>query len=116
MADYAKLKLSASVNGKMIKVTQSGTPGTVIHTALAGTDGYDEIWLWAINTDTTDRKLTIEWGGVTSPDDLIEYTVPAEDGLKIIVPGLVLNNSAVIRAFAATADVIMISGFVNRIA
>jgi hypothetical protein len=38
-----------------------------------------------VNSDTTDRKLTIEWGGVDSPDDLIEFTVPAESGLYLIV-------------------------------
>jgi hypothetical protein len=63
--------------------------------------------------------LTIEWGGVASPDDLIEYTVKAENGLYLIIPGLILKGNAtalVVRAFAATANVISISGYVNVIA
>jgi hypothetical protein len=74
--------------------------------------------LYAVNTDSTDRKLTIEWGGVASPDDLIEYTVKAENGLYLIAAGLLIKGNAtplVVRAFAATANVISIHGYVNRI-
>ncbi|MCH7910401.1 MAG: hypothetical protein IIB38_12380 [Candidatus Hydrogenedentes bacterium] len=58
---------------------------------------------------------TIEFGGVTSPDDIIEKTIPAESGAKLIVPSYPLTNSLVVRAFAAVADVITINGQVNRI-
>lgn len=117
MADVAKRKLSGSTNGRLIKVAATATAGTTIHTAVSGTtDGtYDEIWLYAVNSDASDRKLTIEWGGVTAPDDLIELTVRAESGLVLVVPGLVLQNGTIVRAFAATANVVMIGGFVNKI-
>ena len=68
MATYSKQLLSGSTNGKAIKVSATATPGTTIHTAVSGTSSLDEVWLWAQNTDTTDRKLTVEWGGTTSPD------------------------------------------------
>jgi hypothetical protein len=97
----------------MIKVVQTATAGDTIHTAHA--TALDEIWLWAVNSDTTDRKLTIEYGGATSPDCLIEITIPAESGLINIVPGLLLTNSLVVKAFCATANVVMIGGYVNRI-
>ena len=116
MATYSKRILSGSTNGKLIKVVATGTPGTTIHTAVAGTTDFDEVWIYAVNTDTTARKLTIEFGGVAAPDDLIEKTIPAEDGLFLIVPGFVLQNANVIRAFAAAANVVLIGGFVNRIA
>ena len=115
MATYAKNKLSGSTNGRMIKVVATATAGTTIHTAVSGTTSWDEIWLYAVNSDTTDRKLTIEFGGTTAPDDLIELTIPAERGLIQIVPGFVLNNSVLVRAFAETANVVMIGGFVNNI-
>lgn len=115
MATFTKRVLSGSTNGRMIKVTQTATAGDLIHTAVAGASDIDEIWLWAINTDTTDRKLTIEFGGVTSPDDLIEVTIRAESGLVLVIPGLTLQNGLVVRAFAAAANVIDIGGFVNRI-
>jgi hypothetical protein len=113
MATYAKIQLSGGTTGKNIKVAATATAGTLIHTAHA--TSIDEIWLWCVNSDTTDRKLTIEFGGVAAPDDLIEVTVPAEDGLYLVVPGLTLTNSLVVRAFAATANVLSINGFVNRI-
>ncbi len=113
MAAYSKLKLSGSTNGRGIKVVPTSTLGTTIHTAHA--TALDEIWLWAVNSDSTDRKLTVEFGGATSPDDLIELTIPAESGLVLVVPGCVLTGSVVVTAFCATANVVMIHGFVNRI-
>lgn len=113
MATYSKVQLSGGTTGKNIKVAATATAGTLIHTAHA--TSIDELWLWCVNSDTTDRKLTIEFGGVASPDDLIEITVPAEDGLYLVIPGLTLTNSLVVRAFAATANVLVINGYCNRI-
>ena len=118
MATFSKEKLSGSTDGKMIQVGATGTPGTTIHTGSTTATTYDEIWLYAVNSDTTARKLTIEWGGTSVPADLIESTIPAESGLYLIAPGLVLKGNAtalIIRAFAATASVINIAGYVNRI-
>ena len=113
MAQITKLKLSGSTDGRMVKVVATSTLGTTIHTAHA--TSLDEIYLWAVNSDTTDRKLTIEFGGVSAPDDLIEFTVPAEDGLYAVVPGLILTGSMVCTAFCASANVVSVAGFVNRI-
>ena len=62
--------------------------------------------------------MTLEWGEATAPDGNIEFTVPAESGLYLITAGLLLQGNAtakVVRAFAGTANVIIIHGFVNRI-
>jgi hypothetical protein len=118
MATFSKLTLSGSTDGRAIKVAATATAGTTIHTGSATATTFDEVWLYAMNTDTTDRKLTIEWGGTSSPDDLIEFTVKAENGLYLMVPGLILKGNAtplVVRAFAATANVVTILGYVNRI-
>lgn len=115
MATFIKQKLSGSTNGRQIKVVKTETPGTLIHTAVSGTSDWDEIWLWAVNSDTTIRKLTIEFGGVSAPDDLIEVNLPPESGLVLVVPGLILQNALAVRVFASEADVVLISGFVNRI-
>ena len=109
MATFSKIALSGSTDGKLIKVAQTATAGTTIHTGSTTATTYDEVWLYAVNSDTTNRKLTIEWGGTASPDDLIELTITAESGLVLVVPGLVLKGNAtalVVRAFAATANVI----------
>ena len=113
MATYSKLKLSGSTDGKAIKVVQTATAGTTIHTAHA--TSLDEIWLWAVNSSASDVKLTLEWGEATAPDGNIEVTIPAEQGLVLVAPGLLLTNSLVVKAFAGTANVILIHGFVNRI-
>jgi hypothetical protein len=118
MATYSKIHLSGSTDGRLIKVAQTATAGTTIHTGSSTATTYDEIWLYAVNSDTTDRKLTIEFGGTSSPDDLIEQTITAESGLLLVVPGLVIKGNAtalVVRAFAATSNVVMVGGYVNRI-
>jgi hypothetical protein len=118
MATFEKLVLSGSTDGRLIKVAQTGTAGTTLHTGSATATTFDEIWLYAVNSDTSDRKLTIEWGGVSVPDDLIEQTITAESGLVLVVAGLVIKGNAtplVVRAFCATADVVMVGGYVNRI-
>jgi hypothetical protein len=104
--------LSGSTNGRPVKVTATGTPGTTIHTAHASAK--DEVYLFATNTDTVDRELTIEFGGTTSPDDLIKVTVPAKDTVQV-VPGVPLSGSLLARAFAAAANVVNVFGYVNRI-
>ena len=119
MATFSKTILSGSTDGKQIKVAATATAGTLIHTGSTTPATLHEVWLYAVNTDTTDRKLTIEWGAAASPDDLIEYTVKAENGLYLIIPGLLIKGNAsalTVRAFAATANVICISGYVNVIA
>lgn len=118
MATFSKLTLSGSTDGRPIKVAATATPGTTIHTGSATATTYDEIWLYAMNTDTSAHKLTVEWGGVSSPDDLIEVTIAAEAGLVTIVPGFPIKGNAtplIVRAFAASANVITVHGFVNRI-
>lgn len=120
MATFTKQKLSGSTDGRGIKVVATGTPGTTIHTGSTTATTYDEIWLYAQNSDTTARKLTIEWGGTTSPDDTIEITIPAESGLVLVAPGLLIKGNAsaalVVKAFCASANVVTIHGYVNQIA
>jgi hypothetical protein len=115
MATYSKVLLSGGTTGKNIKVVPPATAGTTIHTAVAGTSDMDEVWLYACNTDAADVKLTIEYGGVASPDDLTEVTITAEAGWVLVCPGMLLQNGLVIKAFAATGNVVMINGYVNRI-
>ena len=113
MANFTKELLSGSTNGRGIKVGATSTPGTMIHTA----DGTatDEVWIYAMNTSASSETLTLEWGGTTDPDDLIEITLAASPGLTLIVPGLPLDGGVVVRAFAGTADVVTVHGYVNRI-
>lgn len=117
MAVVKKRKLSGSTDGKPIKVAATATTGTTIHTAVAGTTAgtFDEIWLYAFNSDTISRILTIEFGGTTAPDQNIVLTLASKSGLQLVVPGLILQNGLVVTAFADAANVITLSGFVNTV-
>ena len=119
MATFTKKILSGSTDGKAVKVAQTATAGTTIHTGSATATTHDEIWLYAVNSSASSVKLTIEWGEATAPDGNIEVTVLPEAGLVTIIPGLVLSGTGsaatTVKAFAGTASVIMLSGYVNRI-
>ena len=109
--------LSGSTNGKAIKVVQTATAGDTIHTAVAGTTPgtYDEIWIWAYNGHTADVVLTIEFGGASVPDQNIVMTIPFKSGLFPVVPGFLLQNGMVVKAFASVANVVTLNGFVHSI-
>lgn len=117
MSQAVKRKLSGSTDGMPIKVVATATAGTTIHTAVAGTTAgtFDEVWLYAYNGHTADVVLTIEYGGATVPDQNIVVSIPTKSGLQLVVPGLILQNTLVVKAFAGTANVITLSGFVNAI-
>lgn len=118
MATFSKHILSGSTDGRGILVAATATPGTLVHTGPTAITSFDEIWMYAQNTSASAVKLTVEWGGVTAPNDHIEFTVPAESGLYLIAPGLVIKGNAtalLVRAFAATTNVLTIHGYVNKI-
>ena len=115
MATYSKRLLSGSTNGKGIKITQSATAGTLLHTAVSGTNDLDEIWIYFVNSSAAAVKVTVEWGEATAPDGNIEGTIAPEAGLALFVPGLLLQNGLEVRAFAGSANVVLAHGFVNRI-
>ena len=117
MATYAKTHLSGAADGLAVKVAATSSTGTTIHTAVAGTTAgtYHECYLYCVNTSADAVKLTIEWGTTTAADGNIEVTVPPEQGLMQVVPGLILQNSKVITAFCDVANVVCIHGFVNSI-
>lgn len=116
MATVTKDKLSSSTDGKGILVVATASPGTAVHAAVAGTgtDNYDELWLWAMNTDTVARKLNLELGG-TTVGFIDEVTIQPEAGFVLVVPGFVLQNAAAVAAFASVANVLNLHGFVNKI-
>ena len=118
MATYSKTILSASTDGRGIAVAATSSAGTTIHTGSGTATTLDEIWLYAVNSDAADVKLTLEWGGVTGSNDLIEVTVTAESGLMLVAPGLLIKGNGtplVVRAFAGTINKIFIHGYVNQI-
>ena len=120
MATFSKLKLSQSTSGRGIKVAATATAGTALHTAVAGASDIDEIWIYTINNSALDVMLTLEWGGTTAVDDIIVTPIKSYSGLVLVAPGLILNGGLGLAAFVglpgvATANVVTIFGYVNRI-
>lgn len=119
MANYSRVLLSGSVNGKPIKI--AGTTigaATTIHTAIAGTAAFDEVYAWFVNTDVSnDHVITIAWGGTTDPDHVVQRTInlPKGTAAQVLLTGQVLQNGLVVSAFSDTTNVVNCFGYVNRI-
>lgn len=117
MTTFSRVLLSGSTSGRAIPVAATGTPGTLLHTAVTGVAAYDEIYLWVSNVTGSSATLTIEWGGVSDPGDHLTkaYSVPANSAPLLVCAGVVMNGGLVIRAFSGTASALNITGYVNRI-
>ena len=119
MATYSKVLLSGSTQGKAIKVAATASAGTTIHATGTSATIEDEIWLYAYNSSSATVTLTIQFGGTTAVDNDIKLSIPATSGLTLVVPGLILTGTGsaanTVAAYAATTNVITISGYVNRI-
>jgi hypothetical protein len=121
MATFEKVLLSGSTQGKAIKVaaTTSGSAGTTIHATGTSSSVIDEVWLYAYNSSASSTVLTIQFGGVTAVDNEIKLSIPPTSGLTLVIAGLVLTGTGsaanTIAAYAATTNVVTVSGYVNRI-
>lgn len=114
MSTFVPDILSGSTNGLGIKVAATATIGTTVHTAVAGTTSFDQIYLYAVNTSATAVKLTLEWGTGTAADGNIEQTIQPESGLTFVIDNLPLRNGLLVTAFAGTANVILLFGGVRK--
>lgn len=116
MSTYTKQFLTSSDNGEPILVaaTSGGGSGTAV--SVAHSTLIDEHWIYAQNTHSSALELVIEFGGTTSPDNLIIQTIQPKSGLILVVPGLPLSNSKPVTAYCAGgANKITLSGFKNQI-
>lgn len=116
MATYTKHVLSGSTNGRPIQINAAvASDGTTIHTADTGTTTLDEIYIWVTNTATDNRIVTLLHGGLATSDSST-FSVPPNDGLYLISPGLILNNALISKMYATASETLNAVGFVNRIA
>lgn len=117
MTTYSRVILSGSTSGRAIPVAATATPGTAVHTAIAGAVSFDEVYLWATNVTAAAATLTIEWGGVTDPGDhsVKGLVIPANSPPIPIMTGQVLNGGLAIKAFSGTASAINLTGYANRL-
>jgi len=117
---WSKIILSGSVDGQPLIITGIlATTAKLVHTAIAGVINFDEVFVWAYNVATADRLLTVRWAATatTAGQSLrhIKQTIPAEDGLHLVIPGLPLRNGNVVRAFATANGDLGLLGYAHRV-
>ncbi len=119
MATFTKTLLSSSSRGAATKVVATASAGTTIHATGTSDSIIDEVWLYAYNSSASAVLLTLQFGGTTSPDQDVKITLAPRAGLVLLIPGQPLTGTGAaassVLAYADTANVVMISGFVNRI-
>lgn len=117
---FTEVLLSGATGGRPIKVAATATPGTTVHATGTSSSVLDNLYVWAHNSDSVDRTLTIEFGGVTDPDDLVvkQITIPARVTPIPVLVGQPLAGTGsaarTVAAFASAANVITLTGYVAR--
>jgi hypothetical protein len=117
MSAYSRVLLSGSTDGKPIVVSGTNSAGAnTIHTAVAGSAAFDEIYLFAVNVTNAAATLTIEWGDTADPGGHLihAYSVGANSAPVPLAMGLPLNNAKVVKAFSGTGSAINLVGWVSR--
>ena len=93
MATFSKNILSESTDGKGIVIdTTTAGSGRPIHTAVASTADFDEVWIYACNSHTTSVTLTLEYGG-TSSTERIAQPIDPSSGLYLVVCPVSLSKT-----------------------
>lgn len=121
-----KRTLSGSTHGVPIGIsaTAGATPITLHALSTSATTTIDEIYIYAQNDYSQSVDLILNWG-VTNTNAEIVTPIPPRDGVKIVVPGLILTGSACsVTAFvglngsgslAASGALVTVHGYVNRL-
>ena len=111
-----RIPISGCSNGRGIKITGTTSEGAnTIHTATS-TDGViDEVWLYCYNSHTSSVTLYLCLGGTTDPDDIASISIPSKYNDILVLAGECFNGGVIIKAYASSANVLVIRGYVNRI-
>jgi hypothetical protein len=110
----ARFPLGGSKSGVPISVGfLAGSPATVVHTCTKG--AMEEIYLWASNHGGLTSNLTLSFGSTTfSGSHTLQVSVPVQDGLSLIYPGIPCQDGTVIYAKAGVSGTINLTGFAMR--
>lgn len=94
-----------SVDGQLIIVSATATPGTLLHTIPQGSNvGMQRIVVWGVNVDTVVRELIIEWGD-NGTSNQIPISVGPRRGMQPIIPDFRLGNGLSVYAFCTTPNI-----------
>jgi len=120
MATYSKEVLSGSTLGKGIDIDETLVGSAVtVHTVDAVVGTVEEIWIYVHNYSGAAVDLTLWWGGVLAGEHDIVQSIPAQSGLTLVTPGLILTYTGapalIVKATASSATAILLFGYVNRV-
>jgi hypothetical protein len=120
MATYEKIKLSADPKGAGIPLTVSPASGDVIHETGVSGSILDELWLYASWSAFGTPEPTPVYLALDNADYKIMQNIPVNNGLTLIVPGLIISgdgtNSSIVTAYDWNGvSGITLHGYVNRI-
>lgn len=109
-----RLPLSGSTDGRPIVIGSASL--VTVHTAVAGTDDIDEVWIYASSPATSPTSVTfleVYYGGAT-PYDVVGTLIYGFQN-KLVIPGAVLRNSLVVKAKVQAGPDVHVFGYVNRL-
>ena len=121
MAVYSRVILSGSTNGRGIPVTGvTSSSANLLHTAVTGANDFHEVYIYAVNTQTSDSDVWVRFGvttaqsvtaGVTVTE--IRVRITQAGGPVLIVPGWPLNGGNIVEAYATAVNRVVIYGYAN---
>lgn len=119
MAKSAGKLLSRDVSGSAspqgLLTTLTTTDATLLHQAPAEASRFDRIRIYAVNTDSVDRSVSVWWGGSIAPAAQIPMTIPSGAGAVLMIEDWPIERGLPIYAQAVTANTINIATLVTPI-
>ncbi len=112
VGDITYTKLSASTNGRAIKVVATASAGTLVHTT-GGTESF--VTMDAYNSGTVEQVVVVQWGGTTSPDDHYVFRLPPGRAPVLLFDRKFIAGSLLIRVYSTTANVVIVGGYVEEV-
>ena len=113
MATYTKLPLSGGMAGGGPYAHNSIWGPTQVHATSSTANVMDEVWLWAVNTSSSDFNMTVTIGGIS-----LAYVLPP-NSTQLIYPGILLFPEAgtptTMVVEAVSSGDFFTYGYVNRI-
>ena len=106
---------SGSTNGLGVQLTTTdAASGVTVHTTSTDAAVMDELYVYAVNLATEVKRVYLMYGSTDAVDVLVN-DIPSLSGLTFMIPGLPLENAKVLKAYAETANVIVVHGHIHRI-
>lgn len=118
MTTVSRIPLSGSTNGRGIKVAATSSPGTTVHTCSSTTNAGEGEWVYLSigNNDTVTRRAIIEMGGTTDIDDTHKIDIPPIGSGLVRLDPFWLRSTLVVKVYCATADVLTVFGWADKVA